>query len=75
MSFLEPRLIWLQQRLWVSYEYFMSRFLIPLKNGSRHRLNLGVGIHLPKQVHVATTKDIVNSNTASYTTIESYFLQ
>ena len=37
--------------------------------------SVGVGKYLPKWVHVAATKDIVNSNTASYTAIESYFLQ
>ena len=34
-----------------------------------------VGKHLPKWVHVAVTKHIVNSNTASYIAIESDFLQ
>ena len=47
--------------------------------GSRAKDNkgvaMGVGKYLPKWVHVAATKDIVNSNTASYTAIEGYFLQ
>jgi hypothetical protein len=39
MSILVLKLIWLYQRLWVTYEDLVSRFLISLKNKSRHRLN------------------------------------